>query len=53
MKNENATSLDDTVKMLVAKEPVTRADIDKNLFDFLMLECEACKAGEKGQDKFI
>lgn len=53
VKNENATSLDDTVKMLVAKEPVTRADIDKNLFDFLMLECEACKAGEKGQDKFV
>jgi len=44
IKNDNAKSSDETVKMLVAEEPVTRADIDKNMYDFLMGECEACKA---------
>jgi len=53
VKNDNSSSLDDTVKLLVAEEPVTRADIDKNMYDFLMLECEACKAHQEDQDKFV
>ena len=53
VKNDNAKSIDDTVKLLVAEEPVTRADVDKNLYDFLMLECDACKANQEGQDQFV
>ena len=53
IRNDNATSLDDTVKMLVAEEPVTKIDIDKNMEEFLSLECDACKAGHDEQDFFI
>jgi len=42
IKNDNAKSSDETVKMLVAEEPVNKAYIDKNIFEFQMGECEAC-----------
>ena len=53
IKNDNSTSLDESIKMLVAEEPVSKADIDKNLYEFLMLECDACKGNHEGQDQFV